>query len=415
MSTREQFYAGARSDRSGPLDGVRVLEATSYGAGPFCGTVLADFGAESIKIEPPGRGDPVRQLGPFVGGQPGADAGSWYLSINRNKRGITLDLRQAEGREVFRELLAQVDILVENFTPGVMARWGLDYASLAADYPRLIYVSVSGFGQFGPWHHRKGFDPVAQAMGGLMSVTGERGGPPLRAGFAIADDLSGWLGAMGAMAALHHRERCGEGQHIDSSLVDAVLYASDMGIMGAANAGEVWQRTGASVDSAGPLNSYPCADGRYVFLHAVFDSAWRGLCEAMQRPDLVDDALTRDFAARAAHLPFVDEVVGEWTATQSVEAVVEQAEQLGFVAGPILDFGEICEQPHYRERGSVTSVEHPEHGELTLYGVSPKFSRTPAQVRSAAPRLGADNDAVYRGLLGYSDDHLAALRTRGVI
>lgn len=409
------FYARADRQSPGPLAGVRVLEATNYGAGPFCGMVLADFGARSIKIEPPGSGDPVRQIPPFVGGQRGTEHSAWYLSINRNKQAITLDLRKPEGQAIFRELAAQSDIVVENYAPGVMARWGLDYASLAKDLPGLIYVSVSGFGQFGPLAHRKGFDPVAQAMSGLMSVTGEPDGRPLRAGFAFADDLSGWLGAMGAMAALHHRHRTGEGQHVDSSLVDAILYASDMGIMGAANAGYIWPRQGAGTDTAAPLSSYPCQGGRYVFVHAVFDKAWEALCEAMGRPDLKTDPRTASIAARGAHIPFVNEVVGAYTAARTVEQVVDEAERTGFIAAPILDFGEVAREEHFLAREGVAQVDHPLHGPLKLQGVSPKFSRTPARVRTPAARMGEHNQAVYGEMLGYSAQRMAALHEAGVI
>lgn len=411
----EGFYAGADRTSPGPLAGVRVLEATNYGAGPFCGMVLADFGAESVKIEAPGQGDPVRQIPPFVGGRRGLENSTWYLSINRNKKAITLDLRKPEGQAVFRELAAKSDIVVENYAPGVMARWGLDYATLSATQPGLIYVSVSGFGQFGPLAHRKGFDPVAQAMSGLMSVTGEPDGRPLRAGFAFADDLSGWLGAMGAMAALHHRHRTGEGQHVDSSLVDAILYASDMGIMGAANADYIWPRQGAGTDTAAPLSSYPCKEGRYVFVHAVFDKAWLALCDAMDRPDLKTDPRTQDIAARGANIPFVNEVVEAYTRARTVEQVVEEAERIGFIAAPILDFAEVGREEHFLAREGVAQVDHPLHGTLKLQGVSPKFSRTPARVRTPAGRFGEHNAAVYGELLGYSAERITALAEAGVI
>jgi len=407
------FYRDARANNAGPLAGIRVLEATNYGAGPFCGMVLADFGAESVKVEAP-VGDPIRLLSPFVDGVPGVENSTWYLSINRNKKGITLDLRRPKGQALFRRLAAQVDIVVENYTPGVMAGWGLGYADLAAFKPDLIYVSVSGFGQFGPLSARKGFDPVAQAMSGLMSVTGEPDGRPLRAGFAFADDLSGWLGAMGAMAALWHRSVTGEGQHVDSSLVDSLLYASDMGVMAAANAGHVWQRQGAGAQGAAPLNSYRTGDGRHVFIHGVFDKAWAALCEVMDRPDLITDPRTATLAARGEHKPLVDEVVAAYAAGQSVEQIVERAERSGFVASPILDFAEVGREPHFRERASVAQVEHPLHGLLTLQGVSPKFSRTPASVRSAAPTLGQHNAEIY-GLLGLDANALHALKAEGII
>ncbi len=413
--TRDDFYAKANPASKGPLEGIRVLEATNYGAGPFCGTVLADFGAESVKIEMPNAGDPVRALGPFIDGKQTIESGAWYLSINRNKKCITLDLRQPEGQQIFRELAKQADIVVENFTPGVMAGWHLGYQDIAKIKPDIIYVSVSGFGQFGPLSHRKGFDPVAQAMGGIMSVTGEKGGRPLRAGFALADDLAGWMGAMAAMAALHHRGRTGEGQHIDSSLVDSILYASDSGIMGAANAGHVAPRYGSGAQGAAPLNTFPCRDNRHAFLHAVFDAGWRSLCNEMGRPDLITDPRTVNLTARGENEAFVNATVSEWTQQRTVEEVVAASERAGFVASPILDFSEICEEPHFLERESVAQFEHPLHGQMKSYGVGPKFSRTPAKVRHAAPQLGQHNDEVYANALGYSKEKIEQLRAAGVI
>lgn len=413
--TRDDFYAMAKPGSKGPLEGIRVLEATNYGAGPFCGTVLADFGAESIKVEMPKAGDPVRALGPFVGGKPGMETGAWYLSINRNKKCITLDLHRPEGQAIFRELAQQADIVVENFTPGVMAGWGLGYDDIAKIKSDIIYVSVSGFGQFGPLSHRKGFDPVAQAMGGIMSVTGEKGGSPLRAGFALADDLAGWMGAMAAMAALHHRGRTGEGQQIDSSLVDSILYASDSGIMAAANAAHIAPRYGSGAVGAAPLNTFPCRDNRHAFVHAVFDHGWRGLCNEIGRPELIDDPRTCNLAARGENEDFVNATVTEWTQRHTVEEVVAASERGGFVASPILDFAEICEEPHFLERESVARFEHPLHGPMKAYGVGPKFSRTPAKVRHAAPQLGQHNEDVYAGVLGYSKEKIEQLRAAGVI
>lgn len=408
------FYSRARTDVPGPLAGIRVLEATHYGAGPFCGMVLADFGAESIKVEPP-QGDAIRLLSPFVGGEPGAENSVWHQSINRNKKGITLDLRKPRGQALFRGLARHADIVVENHTPGVMAGWGLGYDDLAADRPDLIYVSVSGFGQFGPLAGRRGFDPVAQAMSGLMSVTGTPDGPPLRAGFALGDDLAGWIGAMGAMAALWHRAATGEGQHVDASLVDALLYASDMGVMAAANAGHVLRREGAGAEGAAPLNSYPTRDGRHVFIHGVFDKAWAGLCAAMQRADLLTDPRMQSVAARGANRTLVDAVVAAFAAQHTVEDIVAQAELHGFVAAPVLNFGEVTREPHFRARESVTGVEHPLHGALTLQGVGPKFSRTPAGVRTAAATLGQHNAEVYGGLLGLDAAALRELAADGII
>ncbi|MCG2635042.1 MAG: CoA transferase [Gammaproteobacteria bacterium] len=412
---KQEFYAEADASSTGPLQGIRVLEATNYGAGPYCGTVLADFGAESIKCEMPVSGDPVRHMGPFVGGKPGLENSTWHLSIGRNKKSITLDFGKPEGQAVFRDLARKADILVENFTPGTMAKWGLGYRDISEIRPDIIYVSVSGFGQFGPLSNKRGFDPVAQAMGGLMSVTGEPDGRPLRAGFALADLMGGWTGAMGAMAALNHRHETGEGQHIDASLTDAILYGGDFGIAAAAHADYVWQRQGNSTDTGAPLNTFVCKDGQHVFVHAFFDNLWQRLCKTMGRDDLIDDPRTRDIAGRAKNRHFVDDVVAEWTGQHDAAEVLRLADEAGVVSGPILDFGQIAEFEPFLERESVAVAPHPQHGPIKTSGVGPKFSRTPARVRTAAPTLGQHSEEVYRELLGYDEDKLERLRAASII
>lgn len=414
---REHFYRHAEAGSRGPLAGIRVLEATNYGAGPLCGTVLADLGATSIKCERPDGGDPVRYLQPFVDGRSDAESSAWYLSFNRNKQCVTLNFSHPRGQALFRELAAKADVIVENFTPGTMAGWGLGYDDIAAFRPEIVYVSVSGFGQYGPLKDRKCFDPIAQAMCGLMETTGEPDGPPLRAGFAIADDLAGWQGAIGAMAALLRRGVSGKGQHVDVSLTDALLYASDLGILGATRAGFNWTRQGNGFVGSAPFNNYLCRDDRYVFINAVFDPLWRRLCELMGQPELADDPRTRDLAARAANLQYVDDVVRRWTATRDSAEVVEQLVAAGVAVGPVMNFQQIAEFPHYLARGAVAEVAspHPIHGRYQTYGVAAKFSATPASVRQPAPLLGQHNDAVYGTLLGKSATELAALKRDGVI
>lgn len=412
---RDDFYREARPGSHGPLEGVRVLEATNYAAGPVCGMILCDLGAESIKCEVPGRGDPNRTMPPKIDERRDLESSTIFASLNRGKRSITLDFRQEEGQALFRRLAARADIVIENFAPGTMAAWGLGYEDLRAVKPDVIYVSLSGFGQWGPWAHRRGFDPVGQAMGGLMSITGEPDGRPLRAGPVIADDMSGWQGAIGALAALHHRSNTGEGQWVETSLTDAVLYASSYGVMAAANADYVWRRMGNSLGIGAPVNSYRCADGRWLCVFAIMDGHWRALCRVMGRDELIDDERTADIHARTANAAFIDEVVGAWLAERSAEAAQAELDAAGVVSAPVLGFDEIVEVEHYRERETVVEVEHPEHGPLTHFGVAAKLSRTPGRIRAAAPRLGEHNEAVYCGELGLSAQELAALRERGVV
>lgn len=414
---KAEFYADALPDTPGPLAGVRVLEATNYGAGPICGMVLSDLGAESIKCEQPKGGDPIRVWPPYLSGADGKDlwSGVWGLTFNRGKRSVTLDFRKPEGQALFRRLAAQADVVVENFTPGTMARWGLGYADLKAVKPELIYVSISGFGQWGPLKDKRGLDPIGQCMGGVMAATGEPGGTPLRVGFAIADNMSGWLGAMGALAALNFRRRTGRGQWVDASLIDAMLTSSDVKLMGVANAGYEVRATGNGTDLGAPLDLYRCADGRWLYVHALYDHLWRRLADVMDRPELKDDPRTRDWAGRAANIPFVNEVVGAWTAGRPLEDAMAALDAAGVTCAPVLSFPEILAAQHYRERESVVEMRHPKYGPLAHYGFPTKFSRTPAGPRGVAPALGQDNDAVYGELLGLSEAEQAALREQGVI
>ena len=411
------FHAEARPGAAGPLAGLRVVEVASYGAGPICSMVLSDLGAEAIKVELPGGGDPIRSWPPYLTGSDNSDrwSGIWGLTYNRGKRSVTLDIRKPEGQRLLRRLAAEADVLVENFTPGTMARWGLGYADLRQECPRLVYVSVSGFGQFGPLSGKRCLDPIAQAMGGAMAATGERGGRPLRVGFAIADNSGGWLGALGALAALRYRARTGRGQWVDAALVEAMLMQTDVKLMGIRHAGMQVERTGNGIDLGAPLDTFACADDRHLFVHALYDPHWRRLCAVLERQDLVDDERTRDWDARARNRDFVNGVVAEWTARHPLERAEAQLSRGGVTCGPVMNFDEVLACAHYRERASVIDLEHPRHGRVSTFGTPVKFSRTPAGPHAAAPALGADNDTVYGDLLGLDADERARLAADGVI
>lgn len=408
---RDDFFAEQETD-AGPLEGLRVLEATAYGPGPLCGQVLCDLGAESIKIDLPGSGDPARHIPPFVSTEPEQriEASVWHLTFNRGKRCITLDIRQPRGQDLFRQLVRRSDVLIESFTPGTMDAWGLGYDALSALQPGLIYLSISAFGQFGPWRERKGFDPMAQAMSGLMHVTGEPGGGPLRSGNATIDHMAAWHGAMGVMAALHHRDATGEGQWLDVGLTDVALYCSDINIMGAAGADYHMQRLGNAVDAAAPFDGYPSADGRHLFVNAAIDAHWARLCNLMQREDL----LPLSYAERLQRRDEINAVVGAWIGKQPLETALAQLDEAGITCGPVLEFGDILEHPHFRERGSITTMADADFGDLTTYAPGPKLSRSPARIRGSAPRLGADNEAVY-GSLGLDDRDREGLREDKII
>ncbi|MCG2635345.1 MAG: CoA transferase [Gammaproteobacteria bacterium] len=415
MGTKADFYKNANPDSSGPLSGVTILEATIAAAGPICATILCDLGAESVKCEDPGAGDMMRQFPPFIGGKADRNAAAWYNSINRGKRAVTLDLRSAEGQALFRRLAKDVDIVVENFTPGTMAAWNLGYDQIAEINPDVIYISISAFGQWGPYSERKGFDPVAQAMTGLMSVTGESDGLPLRTGTVIADNMAGWQGAIGGLAALTHRNATGQGQYVDVSMADAMLNATDFGIMAAANAGFKWQRQGNAIAIGAPMNVYQASDERYVYVIAHLNAHWERLCAVMGRQALIADERTKDHFTRAKHRVFVDAQISSWISELTADDALAQLEQGGVTAAPVLDFSEVAELPQYREHDSVVEIPHPDLGSLVTYGVATKYSHTPASVRGPAPKHGQHNQEIYGDQLGLAEGELDKLKSDGVI
>jgi crotonobetainyl-CoA:carnitine CoA-transferase CaiB-like acyl-CoA transferase len=411
---KEEFFQNALPDSVGPLEGIKVLEATHNFAGPNVGTVLADLGADSIKCDPPGSGDILRHLPPFVDPEKHLETGTQHLSINRNKRNITLNFRHHEGQRLFRQLAKGVDIVVENFKPGTMVGWGLGYEDLKRVKTDIIYVSVSGFGQFGPYHERPSYDAVGQAMGGLMYVTGQPDGPPTRPGFGLGDSLAGWQGALAALAALHYRNRTGKGQHIDISQLDTILYLSESGIILSSKLAHSWERMGSAHPLGAPYNAYQCMDG-YVFIGIVLDTHWNIFCRIAGREELMEDDRTRTPMARASHRELVDETISRWVNNRKVSDVVETLVEAGLVVAPIYNFPQILRDEHIRERDMVAEVEHPAAGKIDLYGIAAKFSLTPGRLRRPAPMMGQHNEEIYRDQLGLDAEEMAGLKEKGVI
>lgn len=338
------------------------------------------------------------------------------MSINRNKKNITLDFRTGRGRKVFLDLVKRmnIDIVIENFKPGTMVKWGLGYEEVRAVKPDIVYVSVSGRGQFGPNHAKPSYDCVGQAEGGLMHVTGQPDDPPTRAGYGMGDDLAGWQGAFGAMAALLRRNETGIGQHVDVSQQDTILYCSDSGIMANANAGYDWKRKGSGHDAVSPYDAYPCQDG-YIFIAIVLDAHWIRFCRLIGREDLITDPHTQTQPDRAHNKPFVDEAVIAWTRQRTVAEIFKALDEIQVVVCPILNLQQILEDEHVHERDMIEEVDHPLCGKLKVYGVAPKFSLTPARVRSAAPLFGQHNEEIYLGVLDLSAEELLRLQEEGVI
>ena len=396
--------------KSGPLAGLRVLELGTLLAGPFCGQLLGDFGAEVIKIEPPGQGDPMR-----VWGREKANGKSlWWPVVARNKKAITLDLRQPEGQQLLRELVAEADFLLENFRPGTMEKWGLGWAELSAINPRLIMIRVSGFGQTGPYSRQAGFGAIGEAMGGLRYVVGDPSTPPSRMGISIGDSLAATFACVGALSALHHRERTGRGQVVDSAIYEAVLNMMESLVTEYDKANFIRERTGAILPNVAPSNVYKTRDGM-VLIAANQDTVFSRLAEAMGQPELSSDPRYSSHGARGAHQAELDARVEAWTSTLSTREVLDLMDSHGVPAGLIYRPPDMLDDPHFQAREAIVSVPHPDFGELRMQNVAPKLSETPGSIRSPSPAMGQHNDEVYRGLLGLDEARYAALKAAKVV
>ncbi len=392
---------------AGPLSDLRVLELGQLIAGPFCGQLLGDLGAEVIKVEPPGTGDPMRAWGQ---GLP-----VWWPVIARNKQSVTLNLREPEGQGLLKRLVADADVLIENFRPGTMEKWGLGYPQLAALNAGLIMVRVSGFGQTGPYAKRAGYGSIGEAMGGIRYLAGDPDRPPSRVGLSIGDSLAATFACVGTLAALHHRERTGQGQVVDSAIYEAVLAMMESTIPEYTEAGVIRERSGAILPKIAPSNVYPTSDGEMIVMGANQDSVFRRLCEAMEQPELADDPRYRDHSARGDHQAELDARIARWTETMSAQALLAHLEANGVPAGRIYRAPEMLEDPQFQARESIVDVPHARFSHLKMQNVTPKLSLTRGAIRWAGPELGEHNAEVYGGLLGLGEAELADLQKRGII
>jgi formyl-CoA transferase len=394
----------------GPLAGIRVVEAGQLIAAPFCGQLLGDFGAEVIKIEPPGKGDPMRQWGQQKNG-----TSLWFPIIGRNKKSVTLDLRVPAGQEIARRLIAKADILIENFRPGTMERWGLGYEPLSAANPGLIMVRVTGYGQSGPYAHRAGFGAIGEAMGGLRYVVGDPTTPPSRVGITIGDELAALFAALGACMALQARHRTGCGQVVDSAIYEAVLAMMESLVSEYDQTGSIRERTGSILPGIAPSNVYPTRDGLHLVMGANQDNVFRRLCEAMGRPELAEDARYATHAARGAHQGELDALISAWTATLDADALESLMDRHGIPAGRMFRAPEMLADAHFAARQAIVRVAHRMLGPIAMQNVAPRLSDTPGGVRAAAPELGEHTEEILGGLLGMPGQDIAALRAGGVI
>ena len=393
---------------AGPLEGLVVVEAGQLIAGPFCGQLLGDMGATVIKIEPPGVGDPMRAWG--------RGAPVWWEVIARNKRSVSIDLRKAEGQDLARRLIEGADILIENFRPGTLEGWGLAPERLHQTHPGLIVVRMSGYGQTGPYADRAGFGGIGEAMGGWRNIVGEPDRPPSRMGVSIGDTLAATYGCLGALAALRHRDRTGQGQVVDSALYEAVLTAMESLVPEYVATGQSRERSGAILPGIAPSNVYPCRDGEYL-IGANGEGVFRRLCEAMGRPELVIDPRYADHTSRGANQAELDALIGDWTRTLAVEELEALMLKHGVPAGRIYKPADMLADPHFAAREAIVEMaDHPRWPGLKMQNVFPKLSATPGSVRTIAPQsVGQDNQEILGSRLGLDEETLARLQAAGVI
>ncbi len=395
----------------GPLSGIKVVEMGSLIAGPFCGQLLGDMGADIIKVEPPQGGDPMRQWGHVL-----KDGRSyWWAVIARNKQSVTLNLREPDGQKLARDLIASCDILIENFRPGVMEKWGLGWETLKAANPKLIMARVSGYGQDGPYATRASFGLIGEAMGGFRRLAGYPDRPPVRMGISIGDSLAATFAALGCVAALRARDITGEGQMVDSALYESVLAMTESMVAEYQGEGYQRERSGSSLPGIAPSNVYPCGDGTDILIGANQDTVFRRLAEVMGQPELGTDPRFATHAARGANQTEIDGIVADWTRSLPSSDALSRLDAAGIPAGRIFGAADMLADPHFAARGALTEVETPGLGPVRMQNVVPRLSATPGGVRSPAPELGEHNDAVLGRLPGIDDARLAELRGRGII
>ena len=394
-----------------PLTGVRIIDAGNLVVGPFATVLLADFGADVIKIEHPKYGDGQRWLGPIRDGIP-----LWWKVIARNKRCITLNLSKPQGADLFKDLVRRADVVVENYRPGTFERWGIGYDVLRQVNSQLIFLRVSGYGQTGPYKNRPGFGRVAEAMGGLSNLIGEPDGPPMTPGYPLGDLISGIFGAYAVMVALYHRDfKKGEGQVIDLALYEAVFRMLEFDPILYDQLQTVHRRTGNQVTHVAPSSTYKTRDGHYVTLAASTQSIWLRLCQAMGREDLKNDPKFVDNPLRLKHSAEINGIVGNWVSERSRNKVEDAFDRHEVAYSFVYNIEDIFNDIHFRAREMLVRVPDDELGEAVVQNVVPKFSRTPGSVDYLGPRKGSHNDEIYRNMLGYPEERIRQLRDAGII
>jgi formyl-CoA transferase len=393
----------------GPLQGLKVIELGQLIAGPFAAKTLADFGADIIKIEPPGSGDPLRQWRLLKDG-----TSVWWQIQSRNKRSVALDLKEPQAQDIVRQLVQDADVLIENFRPGAMEGWGLGPDALQAINPQLIMLRISGYGQTGPYRDKPGFGVVAEAMSGLRHLTAEPGRVPVRVGVSIGDTLASLHGVIGILMALHERQSSGQGQVIDVALYEAVFNCMESLLPEYSAFGAIRQPAGSALPGIAPTNAYRCQGDAYVLVAGNGDSIYKRLMHAIGRDDLGQDPELKDNGGRVQRVQEIDAAIGAWTAERDILEVLKVLDTAGVPAGRIYNVADIAADPHYQARGMIEKIDLDDGTELSLPGIVPKLSRTPGGHRRNAPSVGQDTDAVLQEM-GLKADQIQALRDKGIV
>src|SRR5699024_2622742 len=396
-----------------PLEGIRVLEFGSFIAGPFCSRLMADFGAEVIKVESPENGDPLRSWG--LAKYKGESL--WWPIQSRNKKCITVNLKEVEGQEIIKRLVKEVDIVVENFRPETMEKWDIGYEDLREVNPSLIMVRISGFGQTGPYKDKAGFGSVGESIGGLRYVTGYADRPPTRVGVAIGDSLTAMFGVIGALMALHHRDNSPnrEGQFIDAALYESVFAVMESSLTEYMKVGAIRERTGTFLPNVAPSNNYPTKEGQWIVIGANSDNIFKRLTNVMNMDELAEDERFSTHNARGINQKEIDSIISEWTKQFELKELENKLDEAGVPAGGIYSVEDIANDIHYQARDMILKVMDKKLGELYMPGIVPKMSETPGEVKWTGPELGEHNEEIYKELLNIDDEKYAILKEKGII